>query len=58
MKKQLSNKNVYKEVNFNDKLIQDLTETSNKLFKSLENGVFMTDKELKYFSFHKKKHVT
>ena len=53
--KQLSDKNVYKEVKFNEKLIQDLTETSNKIFRNLRNGGFITDKELKYFSFDHKK---
>ena len=46
--KQLSDKNVYKDVNFNEKLIQDLTETSNKIFRILKNRGFITDKELKY----------
>ena len=36
--KQLSDKNVYKEVKFNEKFIQDLTEISNKIFRNLENG--------------------
>ena len=53
--KQLSDKKVYKEVNFNEKLTQDLTETSNKIFKNLKNGGFISDKELKYFSFDKKR---
>ena len=53
--KQLSDKNVYKEVNFHEKLIQNLPETSKKIFRNLKNGGFMTDKELKYFSFN---HVT
>ena len=48
--KQLSDKNVYKEVNFNEKLIQDLTETCNKIFRSL-----ITDKDFKYFSFDHKR---
>ena len=43
--KQLSDKNVYKDVNFNEKLIQDLTETSNKIFRILKNRGFITDKE-------------
>ena len=47
---QLSDKNVYKDVNFNKKLIQDLTETSNKIFRNLKNGGLIIDKELKYFS--------
>ena len=42
--KQLSDKNVFKEVNFNDKLIQNLTGTSNKIFWNLKNGGFITDK--------------
>ena len=58
--KQLSDDNVWKEVNFNEKLIQDLTETSSKMFRGLKNGGFIIDRELKYFSFdHKiiKEHV-
>ena len=48
--KQLSDKNVYKEVNFND-----LTETSSKIFRNLNSEGFITDKELKYFSFDHKR---
>ena len=48
----------FKDVNFNEKLIQDLTETSNKIFRNLKNGGFITDKELKYFSFDHKEHIT
>ena len=44
--KQLSDENVCKEVEFNEKLIQDLTEISNKIFGNLRNGGFVTDKEL------------
>ena len=51
----MSEKNVYKEVNLNEKLIKDLTEISNKIFRSLKNGGFITDKELKYFSFDNKR---
>ena len=50
--KQLSDKNIFKEVKFNKKSIQDLTETSNKIFRNLTNGGLITDKELKYFSFN------
>ena len=53
--KQLSDKNVYKDVKFNEKLTQDLTETSNKIFRNLRNRVFITDKERKYFSFDHKR---
>ena len=45
--KQLSDKNAYKEVNFNEELIQDLTETSNKIFR----GII----DLKYFRFYHKR---
>ena len=43
-KKQLSDKNCYKEVTFNEKLIQDLIDSSNKIFSNLRNGGFKTDK--------------
>ena len=48
--KKLSDKNVYKEVNFNKKLIQDLAESCSKIFRSL-----ISDKDLKYFSCDHKK---
>ena len=41
--KQVSDKNVYKEVKFNENLIQDLIETSSKMFASFKNGGFITD---------------
>ena len=53
--KQLSDKNFSTDVNFNKKLILDLTETSNKIFRNHKNGGFFTDKELKYFIFDKKR---
>ena len=52
---QLNDKNVYKEVKFKEKLIQDPTETSNKIFRNLRNGGFITDEGLKYFSFDHKR---
>ena len=52
---QLSDKNVYKDVKFNENLIQDLTETSDKIFRNLKKRDFITDKELKYFSFDLKR---
>ena len=53
--KQLSDKNVYKKDKFNEKLIQDLTETSNKIFRNLRNRCYRTDKELNYFTFDHKR---
>ena len=52
---QLGIKNLYKDVNFNGKLIQDLTDTSKKILKNLKNGGFITDKEVKYLSFDYKR---
>ena len=37
--KQMNDENVYKDVNFNEKLIQDLAETSNKIFRTLRMEV-------------------
>ena len=48
--KQLSDKMVYKE-----ELIQDLTETGNKIFRNLRNGGFIADEELKFLSFDHKR---
>ena len=53
--KQLQDKNVYKKMHFNETLIQDLTETSKKMFRNLKNEGFLSDKELKYFIFEHKK---
>ena len=51
----MSDKTVYKEVHFHEKLIQDLAQTSNKIFRSPKNRGFKTDKELKYFGFDHKR---
>ena len=47
--KKLSDKIVYKEVNFNEKLIQDLTETRNKMFRCFKEGRFVTNKVTEVF---------
>ena len=39
---------------FNETLIQDLTETSNKMFRNSKNEGFLFDKVLKYFTFEQK----
>ena len=36
--RQLKDENVYRNVNFNEKLIEDLTEYSNKIFKDIVQG--------------------
>ena len=34
--KQLSDETIYKDINFKDKILQELADNSNKLFKSLK----------------------
>ena len=46
---------VYRNVNFNEKLIEDLTEYSNKIFKDLRRGGYLTGKQLDYYSYKYKK---
>ena len=53
--KQLSDKNVYRDVNFKSKILQDLAETSNNIFKNLKRKGKITEKELKYFIINHKK---
>ena len=48
--KQLSDENIYKDVNFKDKILQELTDNSNKMFKSLKMNWSITEKELKHFT--------
>ena len=45
--KQLNNKSVYKHVTFKEKILQDLTETSNNIFKSLGGKAKITEKQLR-----------
>ena len=53
--RQLKDENVYRNVNFNEKLIGDLTEYSNKIFKDLRRGGYLTRKQLHYYSYKYKK---
>ena len=53
--KQLSDKNVYSDVNFNSEILQNLAETSNDIFKNLKRKDKITEKELKYFIINDKK---
>ena len=46
--RQLGDKNVYKDIDFKEKILQELTETSNSLFRKLKKKVCVTEKELKY----------
>ena len=49
--RQLKDENVYRNVNFNEKLIEDLTEYSNKIFKDLRREGYLTGKQLNYYSY-------
>ena len=53
--KQLNDKAVYKDVNFDKDLIPNLTRKSNRLFESLKRRQLITEKEFKYFRFEFKK---
>ena len=54
--RQLSDHSTYTDIKkFNQKLMSDLTEKSNRIFKALCNKKLITEKELKYFSFNFKK---
>ena len=47
--KQLGDKNIYKDVSFNEKILRDLVETSNKFFLNLKRTGSISEKEMKYF---------
>ena len=50
--KQLSDSSTYVEVkNYKEKLLADITEKSNKIFKKLGNKKVVTQKELKHFPY-------
>ena len=53
--KQLEDKTVYKDVDFKETILSDLVDKSNRIFKSLYTRKFITEKELKYFSYDFKK---
>ena len=53
--KQLNDENVYKSVKFKDKILQDLAEKSNGIFKGLKQKGKITEKQLKYFTIEHKK---
>ena len=53
--KQLNDTNVYKDVCFYAKLLQELVGTSNKLFQNLKAKGKISDKQFKYFTYQYKK---
>ena len=53
--KQLGDVTVSKDVNFKEKILQDLAEPSNNLFRNIRINREITEKELKYFTINFKK---
>ena len=53
--RKLGDVTVYKDVDFKEKILQDLAETSNKLFRNLKDKRGITEKEWKYFTIDSKK---
>ena len=53
--RQLGDVTVYKDIDFNEKMLQDPAETSNKLIRNLKNKGRITEKELKYLTIGFKK---
>ena len=53
--KQLNDESVYKSVKFKDKILQDLAEKSNGVFKGLKQKGKITEKQLNYFTIEHEK---
>ena len=53
--KQLNDENDYKSVKFKGKILQDLAEKSNGIFKGLKQKGKITEKQLKYFTIEHNK---
>ena len=52
---QMGDKNVYKDIDFKEKILQELAETCNSSFRNIKKKGCITKKEFKYFSFELKK---
>ena len=52
---QLGNRNVYKDIDFQGKILQELADTSNNLFRNLKKNGCISEKELRYFRIEFKK---
>ena len=53
--KQLSDKNLYQEVQFKKQMLSNLVDTSDKFFRGFKTKEFIAEKELKYFTYEYKK---
>ena len=47
--KQLRDSTVYKEIDYNKKILSQLVDSSNKYFKKLNSSGYISYKEMKYF---------
>ena len=53
--KQLSDTKVYRDVSNTKNILSKLSEVSNEMFNSLKRGGFLTEKQMKYFTYEFKK---
>ena len=53
--KQRSDPNVYRDVSNSENILPKLSKGSNKMFSSLRRKDFITEKQLKYFTYEYKK---
>ena len=53
--KQIKDKKVYRDVEYNVNNLKDLAEASNEMFNCLRRRGFITEKKLKYFTYEYKK---
>ena len=52
---QLGDSTVYKEINYNKKILSQLIDSSNKYFKKFNSAGYISYKEMKYFTYEYKK---
>ena len=53
--KQLGDKYIYQNVNFSDRILRDVVDKSNKIFRSLTSQVKITEKNLTHFTYEYQK---
>ena len=53
--KQLGDSTVYKEINYNKKIVSQLVDSSNKYFTKTNSSGYISYKEMKYFTYEHKK---
>ena len=53
--KQLGDSTLYKEINYNKKILSQLVDSSNKYFKKLNSSGYISYKEMKYFTYEYKR---